>query len=742
MNTSPDSTTTSETAVSPSLPALPLPAQESERSRFQAADLCVLLETYLPGDEIREVYRAYLFGAEMHQGQQRHSGEPYICHPLAVTRILADLHMDYKCLMAALLHDVIEDTDIGKHHLAQLFDEEIAELVDGVSKLTQIDFRTRAEAQAANFRKMMLAMTRDIRVILIKLADRLHNMRTLGVMPPEKRRRISRETLEIYAPIANRLGINHIRLQLEELGFSHYWPWRWLVLDQAMQRIHRKHQEVMGQVEIAIRRRLQQEEINGEVISRELHLYSIYNKMSQHGKTFTDLAEICAVRIVVHSIDACYRVLGQVHNLYKPVPGRFKDYIAIPKSNGYQSLHTVLIGPQGISIEVQIRSIEMHRIADAGIVSHWLYKSNNTNHHNIHTLAKDWLQNLIDFQNQTPDSQDFLDDVKIDLFPDEVYVFTPKGEILVLPKGATIVDFAYAIHSDVGNTCVGGRIDRHLAPLRTPLHSGQTVEIITAPSGTPNAAWLNFVVTGKARANIRTYLKNLQQYEAEALGRRLVAAELATLKLSLDQLDSELVAAYVVQSGLATLAQVFVEVGLGNRVALLVARGLINQTLTPVTTTTPAATTAPPLTHLAITGTEGVVVNFARCCRPIPGDPIVGLFHPGTGIVVHRAKCHNLGDYQTQHGRWCEVEWAAVPEIEFATDVRIEVGDRRGVLAVIAAAIAGQGANIEDVRIHSQDGTTSTLDFRLNVRDRGHLARIMRRLRQIPSVVRIARLSR
>jgi RelA/SpoT family (p)ppGpp synthetase len=646
--------------------------------------------------------------------------------------------------MAAILHDVLEDTGMPKEQLAQQFDDEIAELVDGVSKLTQIDFKSRAEAQAASFRKMMLAMTRDIRVILIKLADRLHNMRTLGVMAPQKCRRISRETLEIYAPIANRLGINSMRLELEELGFRHHWPWRHRVLERAVARSRQHQRELVAKVETAIRRRLQQEDIDGDVFGREKHLFSIYRKMREKGRQFSELVDVFAFRVIVDRVDTCYRVLGQVHNLYKPVPGRFKDYIAIPKSNGYQSLHTVLFGPQGSPIEVQIRTQDMHRIAEAGIAAHWLYKSSGLNGPGAAgspaSLADDWLQNLLEMQRDSGDSQEFLEHVKIDLFPDEVYVFTPKGRILVLPKGATVVDFAYAIHSDVGNTCVAARIDRRLAPLRTVLHSGQTVEIINAPGAKPNAAWLNYVVTGKARANVRGYLKNLQRREAEALGRRMLNAELAAFGTDLDGVGELHLEACAAQLGLAGAGALFADIGLGNRLPLLVARSLAGVDASESALPVDAGQGSPR--RLAIRGTEGMVVSFARCCRPIPGDAITGLFSPGKGIVVHRCECRNLGEFQSRRDKWLDVEWAEDPKAEFATEIRVEVGNRRGALATIAAAIAEQGSNIENVQSREKDGMTSTLDFTINVKGRGHLALIMRRLRQIPLVMRIVRLAR
>ncbi|TVQ88075.1 MAG: bifunctional (p)ppGpp synthetase/guanosine-3',5'-bis(diphosphate) 3'-pyrophosphohydrolase [Chromatiaceae bacterium] len=723
--------------------------------RYLISDLCTFLEGYLPPEQVREVYRAYLFGAEAHQGQRRQSGEPYIYHPVAVARILADLRMDYKCLMAAILHDVIEDTPTAKDHLARIFDNEIAELVDGVSKLTQIDFKSRAEAHAVNFRRLMLAMTRDIRVILIKLADRLHNMRTLGVMSAEKRRRISRETLEIYAPIANRLGINSLRLELEELGFSHHWPWRHAVLEQAVLKARQRQHEMVGKVAGQVRRRLQQEGIAGEVCGREKHLYSIYRKMAEKAKSFEDLVDVFAFRVIVERVDDCYRVLGLVHNLFKPMPGRFKDYIAIPKSNGYQALHTVLVGPTGLPIEIQVRTTDMDGVAEAGIAAHWLYKTGLASP-GTPALAQDWLQNLLEVQRESGDSQEFLEHVKIDLFPEEVYVFTPKGAILVLPKGATVVDFAYAIHSDIGNTCVAARIDRRLAPLRTPLRSGQTVEIINAPAGKPNPAWLNFVVTGKARANVRSYLKNLQLREAEALGRRLLNADLATLGLDLEQVDESRLAAYASASG-SDVTRLLADIGLGNRLPMLVARRLagapeaepadselasgpaaVRESGAQITNAEPAPATGHSR-RLAILGTEGMVVSYARCCRPIPGDPITGLFSRGKGIVVHHSDCPNLGDFQANRDRWLDVDWAEDLKAEFSTEIRVEVRNRPGALATIAAAIAAQGSNIETVQSQDRVDENTILDFLINVKGRGHLALIMRRLRQIPLVVRIAR---
>ncbi|NNF97321.1 MAG: RelA/SpoT family protein, partial [Halobacteria archaeon] len=509
-------------------------------SEFRISSLCELLEGYLEPDQISEVYQAYLFGAEAHEGQHRLSGEPYITHPIAVAKILAEMHMDPKSIVAAILHDVIEDTGTPIEKVKSRFGEEVAVLVDGVSKLTHIQFESKAEAQAENFRKMMLAMVEDIRVILIKLADRLHNMRTLGVMRPDKRRRIARETLEIYAPIANRLGMNKMRLELEDLGFTAMHPLRSQILSESLKKARGNRKEIVGKIEETIKERLKQEGLGGEVIGREKHLYSIYKKMKSKHLGFSEVMDVYAFRIIVDSVDTCYRVLGAVHNLYTPMPGRFKDYIAIPKANGYQSLHTVLFSPYSVPIEVQIRTEEMHKVAEAGIAAHWLYKSSKqAGRNSAQVRARQWLHDLLEIQSKAGNSIEFLENVKIDLFPVEVYVFTPQGDIMVLPRGATAVDFAYAVHTDVGNQCVAVKIDRRLMPLRTELFNGQTVEIITSKGAQPNPAWLDFVNTAKARTNIRNYLKNLQQDEAVMLGTRLLNKSLAAHGSSLVSLTDE-----------------------------------------------------------------------------------------------------------------------------------------------------------------------------------------------------------
>ncbi|MCU7960161.1 MAG: bifunctional GTP diphosphokinase/guanosine-3',5'-bis pyrophosphate 3'-pyrophosphohydrolase [gamma proteobacterium symbiont of Bathyaustriella thionipta] len=703
-----------------------------QSARFLVSDLLVCLESYLEPQQIRDVYRAYLFGAEAHEGQKRLSGEPYIYHPVAVARILAGLRLDHKCLMAAILHDVIEDTETQKEQLEKLFDAEIAELVDGVSKLTHLKFSSHEEAQAANFRKMMLAMAKDVRVIIIKLADRLHNMRTLGVMRPEKSRRIARETLEIYAPIANRLGINTIRMELEELSFAAYWPMRFRILSQAVKTARGNRNELINKIEKAVNRRLTQEDLAGEVMGREKRLYSIYRKMRSKKLPFSEIADVYAFRIVVENVDACYRVLGVMHNLYKPVPGHFKDYIAIPKSNGYQSLHTVLFGPHGMPVEIQIRTRAMNTMAETGIAAHWLYKSDTVE---CQQPAAEWLQSLLEMQKNAGDSMEFLEHVKVDLFSDEVYLFTPKGRIMVLPKGSSLVDFAYAVHSDVGNHCVMARVDHHLLPLKTRPYSGQTVEIITSEQAQPHLSWLNFVVTGKARSAIRAHLKQLKRREAVILGERMLNRELESWGVTLQQLEKPLLQHLLDEYKLRAIDDLLVEIGLGNRMALLVARWLMADKEEGELPEVKERHKEP----LLLKGTEGMVVRFAKCCRPIPGDGITGVFSRGSGLVVHRQGCPNLGDFHKNAENWIDVQWEKDLDAEFKTALRVDVGNRRGVLATVAAAISAQESNIENVFVEERDGVSSSIDFLVTVRDRQHLAKLIRAIKALPSVIRVQR---
>ncbi len=703
--------------------------------RLLISDLCTFLDSYMTPEQVREVYRAYLFSAEVHQHQSRLSGEPYIYHPIAVARILAGMKMDLACIIAAMLHDVIEDTEATKESVKAGFGEEVAELVDGVSKLTLMDFRSKAEAQAANFRKMMLAVAKDIRVIIIKLADRLHNMRTLGVMRPEKKRRIAKETLEIFAPIANRFGINSMRQELEQLGFEAHWPIRYRVICEHIRRSRGNRKEILSHIEDALRLRLEQESIENESYGREKNPYSIYRKMRDKHLSLSELADVLAFRIIVDSIDTCYRVLGVVHNLYKPKPGAFKDYIAIPKANGYQSLHTILMGPGGFPIEIQIRTREMHQLAECGIAAHWIYKTSRKGNDTLPRGASEWLSSLLELQSGVGDSMEFLENVKIDLFPDEVYVFTPQGDIMVLPRGATVIDFAYAVHSRVGDSCVAARIDRRLTPLRTRLYNGQTVEIISSEGAVPNTAWLNFVVTSKARSHIRAYLKNIKHQEAMDLGRRLLDKEMRLYDSSLEQISIGVIEQALAEWKIDSLDTLLVDVALGNRMPLLVAQRLTGQAGGPLPD---AAHRDQHQDPLVIKGTEGVVVNYAKCCRPIPGDDITAVFNPGKGMVVHRQECPNLHEGKVRES-WLELDWEREIDNDFPTEVRVAVGNQRGVLATVAASIAEMGSNIENVSIEERDGLSSTLIFVIEVKNRQHLAGIMRRIRTIPAVIRISR---
>ncbi len=701
------------------------------------AELQKITATYLTSDEVDKVIRCYEFSARAHEGQHRKSGEPYIHHPLEVARVLAEMHMDYPTLAAALLHDVIEDTPTLKNEIQKKFGKGVAELVDGVSKLTQITFSTFAEAQAHNFRKMLMAMSNDIRVILVKLADRLHNMRTLGALSTAKRRRIARETLEIYAPIAQRLGINAIRLELEELGFAALYPMRYRILTEQIVKARGHRKEVVNKIRNSLKRRMRQEKMPAQIAGREKHLYGIYQKMRQKGLPFADVYDVYAFRIIVDSADACYRALGIMHNLYKPVPGKFKDYIAIPKSNGYQSLHTVLFGPFGVHIEVQIRNRDMNDVAEAGIAAHWLYKEGDAHSRSgAHKRAREWLRSIMEMQTMAGNPEEFLENVKVDLFPESVYLFTPKGRIIELPRGATTVDFAYAIHTDVGNTCVGARIDRRLAPLGTQLDTGQTVEMITAPGARPNPAWLNFAVTARARSNIRHYLKNLQTDEAMALGKRLLNRELEIHGSTYDEVDSKQMEKVLGEYQLQNKDELLKEVGLGNRMAPIVARELIALAASDTVSKKRKDNNAIPLT---IKGSEGMVVNFPKCCLPIPGDPILGFVTAGRGIVIHHQSCPNVTEYRNHPDKWINVEWETDIEGDFPTNIRVDLTNQRGVLAIIASAISDQEANIVNVTMKERDDRYTTIKFVIEVHNRIHLARVMKRIRGIKHVSRISR---
>lgn len=693
---------------------------------------------YLSEKQIEEIYHAYLTAAMAHEGQKRFTGEPYITHPVAVACILADIKMDKQSIMAALLHDVIEDTEVDKTTLAEEFGQQVADLVDGVSKLTQIEFRSRAEAQAENFRKMVLAMAKDIRVIIVKLADRLHNMRTLEPLKPSKRRRIAQETLDIFAPIANRLGMHSFYVELEELGFEALYPKRHAVLKEAVRKARGNRKEILSVIFESLKREIAKHQLAYcEVIGREKHLYSIYKKMRNKHLPFNEVMDVYAFRIIVDVIENCYRVLGIAHSIYKPLTERFKDYIAIPKANCYQSLHTTLFGPYGVPIEIQIRTSEMDEMANFGIAAHWLYKTGEKFINHTQARAQRWVKNLLEMQQSTGSSLEFIENVKVDLFPEEVYVFTPHGDIMELPNGATPVDYAYAVHTDIGNTCVAAKIDRQLAPLSTLLFNGQTVEIITSPNARPNPAWLDFTVTGKARSSIRHFLKIQQRAESIALGRQLLNKALANLSLSIKKLPDETMQSFLREANLQSLDDLLAELGLGNRVPLLVAHRLAGSVANEELDQTPNDVSA--VKPLLIKGTEGMVMHFATCCFPIPGDPIVGLFQAGTGIVVHTEQCKTIENIRTQPEKCMLVRWSPDIKSEFPVVIEVEVLNQRGSLAAMAMSISDAEANIDDIKISERDSHQYLVTFRLMVENRAHLAHVIRLLRKVKQVVHIHR---
>jgi GTP diphosphokinase / guanosine-3',5'-bis(diphosphate) 3'-diphosphatase len=693
-------------------------------------ELLASVGAYLPAEQVARIREAAEFGASAHKGQKRLSGEPYIAHPVAAAAILADLRLDGDTIVAAILHDVIEDTPTPKDQLAARFGAAVAELVDAVTKLDQIKFKSREEAQAESFRKMLLAMVRDLRVILVKLADRMHNMRTIEAMSTPRRRAIARETLEIYAPIAERLGLYNMKLELEDLGFKALYPRRYLVLERALKKARGNQKEFLKKIEQQLNAALVKNEIVAKVETREKHLYSIYKKMRRKRAILNEIVDVYGLRIVVDKSDTCYRALGIVHAVFKPMPGRFKDYIAIPRVNGYQSLHTTLFGPNGVPIEAQLRTEDMHRVAESGIAAHWKYKAGDGAGSMQQERTREWISNLVELQ-EDGSSEEFLESVKVDLFPDKVYVFTPKGEILRLPSGATVVDFAYSVHTDIGNRCVAAKVDRRLTPLRTVLRNGQTVEIITAKGAMPNPSWVNFVVTAKARSAIRHYLKSLRRTEAIALGQRLLNQALGEFRVSLDDVTPEAQTAVLGELGMKDLDELYENIGLGERLAPLVARRLL-----------PGAHTedgSGALAPLSIAGTEGLLVTYARCCFPIPGDPIFAFLSAGRGVVIHRENCVNVEDYRKHPEKWLPVTWQPASDRLFSSEIRVYAVNRTGMLAAAAAAIANLETNIDRVAIDEHGSDAVVLIFELRVRDREHLARIIRVIRRMPDVVRVAR---
>jgi GTP diphosphokinase / guanosine-3',5'-bis(diphosphate) 3'-diphosphatase len=693
--------------------------------------LMAQLETYLPRADLPSITAAYEFSAKAHEGQQRRSGDPYITHPVAVAEILAGLHLDSGSIKAALLHDVLEDTPSTLAEIETRFGADVALLVDGVSKIDHLRFDSAAEAQAESFRKMLLAMAKDLRVILVKLADRTHNMRTIQSLPVEKQRRIARETLDIYAPIANRLGVYSLKTELEELGFKTFYPFRYRVLQRTLRRAKGNQRQLLRKIESRLTKGLSDAGLPARVLAREKHLYSIYLKMHRKHAHLSDIVDVYGVRVIVQDVDSCYRALGATHQLFKPMPGRFKDFISIPRVNGYQSLHTTLFGPNGLPLEVQIRTEDMDKVAERGVAAHWQYKAVDKHTYSTEERAREWLSGLMEME-RDGNSEEFLETVKADLFPDKVYVFTPKGAIMRLPRGATAVDFAYAVHTDIGNRCVAAKIDRRLVPLKTILRNGETVEIVTARGARPNPNWVNFVTTAKARNAIRGYLKNLKRDEAQELGRRLLNQELMPYSLSLRKLPKARLDALRAEFGIKDLETLFEQVGLGERLAPVIAGMLAQQDDDGSDALTDHRK------PLEIAGTEGMVVNYARCCYPIPGDEIVGFMSTGRGIVIHRDNCRNLAEYRKQPSKWIPVNWTRGVKGEFDSEIQVRTLDRVGLLAEVAGRISATHTNIEHVRVDTE-GDASALAFRLKVRDRRQLAQVVRSIRSIPGVVRVTR---
>ena len=699
----------------------------ASEGRLLICDLLGIVEQYLDSQEVKAIYEAYLFGAEAHEGQVRHSGEAYIFHPLSVARILADIRLDSRSIMAALLHDVIEDTPTAKGELSTRFGKDVAQLVDGVSKIDQIEFESREHAEAENFRKMLLAMAQDIRVILIKLADRIHNMRTLGALKADKRKRIATQTLDIFAPIANRLGMRMWTQELEDLSFCNLYPKRYNTIRKELDKRRGNHRAIIEKTTAKIESELEEVGLEGAVEGREKNIYSVYRKMRSRRVPMSEMRDIFAIRVIVRTVDDCYRALGVIHNTYKPVPGKFKDYIAIPKANGYQSLHTLLFGTFGQSIEVQIRSTDMHRTAETGVASHWRYKTGKGKS-GAPMPAHHWLMDLLDTQKQAGNPSEFLEHLKVDLYPDEVYVFTPHGDIKKLPKGSSALDFAYAVHSDVGNHCIGARVNNEPVPLHHTVSNGDHVEALTARSAIPTPLWLNYVVTAKARAAIRDFLKHQQEGDASKLGRQLLERALKALGLT-TRLRTDQKIQLLKHIGLEDWNELLTDIGMGRRLPMIVARQLLPDSSGPISHEEP----------LPIRGVEGMSVSYARCCRPIPGDSIVGLFSRGRGIVIHRPICPNAREQSKRPDTWVGVEWSTELKTTFEADIRLEVINRRGVFAALAAVIAEEDSNINHVLVTARDDRNSAIRFTIEVSDRKHLARIIRRLRARRSVIRVSR---
>ncbi|MEW9809214.1 MAG: bifunctional GTP diphosphokinase/guanosine-3',5'-bis pyrophosphate 3'-pyrophosphohydrolase [Candidatus Symbiodolus clandestinus] len=692
--------------------------------------LQAIVRHYLPAEQISSIQRAYRFAYQAHQGQYRSSGELYITHPLSVAIILAEMHLDQEALIAALLHDVIEDTATTASTIAEQFGPNVAQLVEGVSKLDRLKFRNRQEAKAENFCKMIMAMVQDIRVILIKLSDRLHNMRTLEALRPSKRRRIARETLEIYAPLAHRLGIHHLKIELEELGFEAHFPNRYRVLKNVVKAAHGNRGEIIGTILSEIESCLSTAGLEARISGREKHLYSIYQKMKQKEQRFHSIMDIYAFRVIVKQVDSCYRVLGQIHALYKPRPGRFKDYIAIPKANGYQSLHTSMMGPLGFPVEVQIRTEDMDQMAEMGVAAHWSYKQAGGAGTMAQIRAQRWMKNLLELQQSAGSSVEFIESVKSDLCSSEIYVFTPKGRIVELPAGATPIDFAYAVHTDIGHSCVGSRVDRQSYPLSQPLNNGQTVEIITASGSRPNAAWMNFIVTSKARAKIRQRLKCLGKEDSIKSGRYLLEHALG---YSIEEIAAVSLQQLLVEMKLNSIEGLLVELGLGNVMSSVIAHRLANHEHTAEFCKSSVGR------QLPIRGVEGILVTFSKCCRPIPGDPIVGYASPGKGLAIHHELCRNIRSALKGGDKFISIAWGNKIDQEFMTEIKVDMVNYQGALSNLLTTVNSANSMVNHLSTEERDGRVYQVQLRFTVHHRQHLADIMRRIKNMPNVLKVIR---
>ena len=738
---------------SPAVPCKPTPAAANAAAASFAA-LTARLDYLYPAD-IEQVRQAYRFADEAHLGQLRNSGEPYITHPIAVAQQCAEWKLDAQALMAALLHDAMEDCEVTKAELIERFGAPVAELVDGLTKLEKLEFNTREENQAESFRKMLLAMARDVRVILIKLADRTHNMRTLGDTPRTKWRRISRETLDIYAPIAHRLGLNATYRELQDLSFQHLHPWRYITLNKALTRSRGRRRDVIKRVQAEAEAAFAQARIPVQIYGREKTLYSIYRKMDDKHLSFAQVTDVYGFRVIVEDLTTCYSAMGVLHQLYKPLPGKFKDYIAIPKINGYQSLHTTLVGPFGTNIEFQMRTEAMNVVAEAGVAAHWLYKASDPDSDVSQRLGTKWLQSLLDIQQETRDAAEFWDHVKIDLFPEAVYVFTPKSQIMAMPRGATIVDFAYAIHSDVGYHAVAAKVNGEQVPLRSELHNGDVIEIVTAADSSPNPSWLSFVQTGKARSKIRHYLRTMALNESQELGEKMLTQALRAEGIDRERLsgDDEVHRATWEKilrfTGNRSREELLTDIGLGRRIASMIAKRIVaflaengeKPDAVLMSLERYVAHESVSQGALALDGSEGTTVQFARCCCPIPGDPILGYLGRGEGLLVHTDDCPVAKRLQQRDSeRFIAVDWSDEPTRTFETNLLVTVSNGKGVLARVASALASAEVDITHVDMgHEPSIGASDLRFSVAVRDRAHLAAALRNVRRAPSVLRVQR---